>query len=162
MIEVQKLLVRQTLGKSLVVVIDWNDLAIWYEVQKGGTTLMCKTLREAKGHYDNATAKTDGDGLGNAAAMREALNEIRKALQLDSGVGPISQFHVDVDMLTQAALAAPARNCDKFASYVDALAYFNAQNQPLRGTLRNCRIDGADYYGMADWLFAPAKEGGVA
>ena len=49
---------------------------------------------------------------GNAAAMREALVAIRKALLLDSCMGPHTAFHVEVDRLTTTALSAPARQCD--------------------------------------------------
>lgn len=49
---------------------------------------------------------------GNTAAMREALVAIRKALLVDSCMGPHTAFHNEVDMLTAEALSAPPRNCD--------------------------------------------------
>lgn len=54
----------------------------------------------------------DNRGRGNASAMREALVSIRKLLLIDSGMGPCTKFHAEVDRLTATALAEPPRNCD--------------------------------------------------
>ena len=93
---------------------------------------------------------------GNAAAMRDALEKLVKAVKGYFGWedapavhdmdGPDAYFCEAVSYAL-AALAAPARNCDLFNNYAAARAAFDG------------RI-GASEWEVGAWLFSPAKEGG--
>ena len=80
---------------------------------------------------------------GNAAAMRAALVSVKEKL---SGWWE----WLEVEDAVEAALAAPARNCDRFATADEARKAFEAAHS--RGIVRNL------YTEAFDWLFAPAKE----
>ena len=93
---------------------------------------------------------------GNAAALREALNlvghlanDLRNITERDTEVRADVNEIVDV---CRAALAAPARNCDRFATANDAVeGYIAAHPQD----------DEPDASTYGSWLFATAKEGGA-
>ena len=97
---------------------------------------------------------------GNAAAMREALNDAvrwlsgmlqfcdRRRTGEEIRVPAYSAFGT-IDRL-RAALSAPARNCDRFQTAEEALAEIEKQLFVWNPTL----------YSVVQWLFAPAKEGG--
>ena len=108
-------------------------------------------------------AVTDCNHPGNAAAMREALEAIHdkvNGLDEECGVDP-----VEIRDLARAALSAPARNCDIYATATEAIkaqdVAFNEDN------FKNgeCRLGcpGCDD-GLIDckilWLFAPAERKG--
>ena len=99
---------------------------------------------------------TNRHGL-NAAKMREALRAIRDEMFKDSGMGPCTKLHTIIDTLTQAALSAPPRNCDRFDNEEDA---FNNWSTTIG---KNYKF-GQGGYGMAwaftKWLFAEAKGDG--
>ena len=101
--------------------------------------------------------------IGNAAALREALVKTLDAFK--SGAirtewnDPDSWKHDDelwyLKNDIESALAAPARNCDRFATWKDAwdafaAAYFGPTDP---GEMEY-------YFGV--WLFAPAEGGGEA
>ena len=79
---------------------------------------------------------------GNAAALREALEKIAR---WDDGIG------ADISNIARAALAAPARNCDRFATANDAVKGYIAAHP---------HDDEPDASTYGSWLFAPAAEGG--
>ena len=87
---------------------------------------------------------------GNAAAMREALEEADKALSATS-----YGFDAPVRAQIRNVLAAPPRNCDRFADAPSAYADFIVPWK-LEGHLD----DVPTLQGFSNWLFAPAKEGG--
>lgn len=90
---------------------------------------------------------TNCNRLGNAAKMRDALKQIHdrvNSLDEDCGVDPI-----DVRDLARAALSAPPRNCDRFATLDDARNAFFADYVPDE----TCSSATA----FATWLFDEAK-----
>lgn len=90
---------------------------------------------------------------GDTAKLREALEYAREVLVLNGFVEPVVRC--------DAALAAPPRNCDRFPTYVDAVAYFNKHNQPLRADPRPNLIDGKKYEDFSEWYADTApQEGG--
>lgn len=100
---------------------------------------------------------------GNAAAMREALEEIvrhfKRMYECDrlytfctgtrNGGPCLHEMTCRVLFKAQAALSATPRNCDRFATAVEAERAFSIF-RPL------------SFHAIFDWLFAPAeKEGGA-
>lgn len=92
---------------------------------------------------------------GNAAAMREALNrvehfanDLRNITERDTEVRADANEIVDV---CRAALATPARNCDRFSTAEEARAAFEAAHS--HGIVHNL------YTAAFDWLFAKAEGG---
>ena len=102
---------------------------------------------------------------GNAAEMRAALEKIRKiaSINIDECVGDYSDARVIE--IADAALAAPARNCDKYTSESDAKRAFLDYRNWLLGSdyVLGClkhNIDGiTEEY--AEWLLASAEKGGA-
>lgn len=109
---------------------------------------------------------------GNAAALRDALVQCELFLGNVSRHGHPTLNPGDkctacdgVDELrgmVVAALAAPARNCDRFKAADEVSAYWgaNVHAVPLHGDAYAMRIDGREFATFLDWLLAPA-EGGV-
>ena len=100
---------------------------------------------------------------GDAAKLREAIMEIRRAMMKDSGAGPATELHATIDAITQAALAAPAttapmRNCDRFKTAAEAIDAY----QDLTGDQLATDSGMKEWVEFAVWLFATAteKEGG--
>ena len=97
----------------------------------------------------------------NAAAMREALKTVKR--YFDGYTVNVPEMRSQVD----AALAAPPRNCDRFADETDAqIAFLNEVCFIGVTTLKDDPFDGwtnlmKERY--AKWLLAPAtkKEGGA-
>jgi hypothetical protein len=85
---------------------------------------------------------------GNAAAMREALEE--QLRYWNSHV----RNHDEEEMRkrTEAALAAPARNCDRFATEDEAREAYWAYRDPLE-------FNDKPFVAITEWLFAPAEGG---
>ena len=84
----------------------------------------------------------------NAAALREALERI---VQICHDLEPLFTPHA-IQQHAEAALAAPARNCDRFATAEEARRAFESAHS--HGIVRNL------YTAAFDWLFDKAKEGG--
>ena len=89
-------------------------------------------------------------GCGNAAAMREALRDSSALLAVVHGDEYADEITRQLDANT-AALAAPARNCDRFATADEARRAFESAHS--HGIVRNL------YTAAFDWLFAPAEGG---
>ena len=100
--------------------------------------------------------------VGNGAKMREALLETTRQLEpIVKYMHPNKAEHIGLTTvfaacepiykIAKAALAAPPRNCDRFARYYDALETFMPISNP----------DGVVIIDFADWLFAPYEEGGA-
>ena len=83
----------------------------------------------------------------NAAAMRAALEKISNMAEVYPRI-PRSAFA----NTARAALAAPARNCDRFATANDAVEGYIAAHP---------YDDEPDASTYGSWLFAPAKKGGT-
>ena len=94
---------------------------------------------------------------GNAAAMRDALLNIQEyaaAMDVDDG---------NVLAILDAcrdALAAPARNCDKYDNFNDALRQFVKERPDTKKIdEQGRRVATAETYCVfASWLLAPAAE----
>lgn len=87
---------------------------------------------------------------GNAAAMREALEESLKFLRTNRN----GYFESRLIPHIEAALAAPARNCDRpFRSVNEALGAYVTEHGdgPHLG-----------YCDAIEWALAPAKKGGAS
>jgi len=97
---------------------------------------------------------------GNAAAMREALEEI--AQKTRERLIPHPQYRVDEDILAlcESALSAPPRNCDvfgrvecteAFAKELDGTEFETAEQEDA--------FMQENWFLFKHWLFAPTKGG---
>ena len=100
--------------------------------------------------------------IGNAAALREALEWVA-AFSSDDYVD--DEYSVDGENLqraaerARAALAAPARNCDRFTNWHDAMRdeYFTRSTP---GNVKGYPYgDDKRWREFCDWLFATAEGG---
>ena len=91
----------------------------------------------------------------NVAAMREALEKIRKiaSINIYECVGDYSD--VRVIEIVDAALAAPARNCDRFTSIERARKAYCSECGRIVSIW-----DGYESRLFEDWLLAHAEKGG--
>lgn len=97
---------------------------------------------------------------GNAAALRETLEKIRReycdgliscqtCVSSDADVERVSRlFYEEID----AALAAPARNCDRFRTPKDALDAFIREKG-----ITSADVDSMNLRDFFDWLFEKAE-----
>lgn len=69
---------------------------------------------KAEHKHENRTGE-ESSVVGNAAAMRKALERIRREFILDSCLRNVSAFHAIVCEITYSALTAHPRNCDIFS-----------------------------------------------
>ena len=102
--------------------------------------------------------------VGDAAKLREALEELVSNIEMRASVfGIFSIIDRKTFLDAKAALAAPPRNCDRFATAEEAdVAYrrFCARE------IAKIPLDAVDYSKRVQiptkdkWLFATAKEGG--
>lgn len=85
--------------------------------------------------------------IGNSAAMRAALekahNNIKKAREFIAWQTREDELLMEAQQEIKTALAAPARNCDRFATAEEAYSAW----------MPSVELDA-----ICDWLFAPAKE----
>ena len=94
---------------------------------------------------------TDCNQLNNTAAMREALNAIKDTLdewRLNGGMMGYWQYS-ELFGIADAALSAPPRNCDRFATLDDARNTFFADYVPDETR--------SSATAFAIWLFDKAK-----
>ena len=97
--------------------------------------------------------------VGNAAKLREALaqcyylafqweaNEREGIVGVEPDAMDSAETLLEIQQITTAALDAPARNCDKYATFEDALIAW--------------RLEPPNGQALHEWLFATAKEGGA-
>lgn len=97
---------------------------------------------------------------GNAAALREALElcvrEMCAYCRAEAAMtmpGKECFYGCEALRVAKAALAAPARNCDRYANTAQALGAY--PDGPQIGD----EWDDADWMMFLDWLFAPAEGG---
>ena len=99
-------------------------------------------------------AVTDRNHPGNAAAMREALNEIR--------VDAMSDYEQDADYLIEkcnAALSAPVRQCDVGTAEEQAVRFSDAMTHECFAD-EFCRCEDAALC-FAKWAQTPYAEEGA-
>ena len=94
--------------------------------------------------------------VGNAAAMRAALEKIKKLNRYDLGCirsrkrrEEFDAKILEIERVVRVALDAPARNCDRFATFDEAKAEFDRTHDVLKFS----------YYELHKWLFAPVEGG---
>ncbi len=117
---------------------------------------------------------------GNAAAMREALEQVQSGFD-NNVLGPIGDIpnYWEIDeakrlrVVVDSALAAPARNCDRFATPAEAhIAFQRFCRGNYRPGYAAAGLDGCDDCELCEtknesgedscpfaWLFAPAEGG---
>lgn len=104
--------------------------------------------------------------VGNAAALREALDGM---LILACGICANKNGCEDIRIercglvkKARAALAAPPRNCDRYATAVEAMEELKRAHswcaKENRRCLEDCPDCGKTWCSLA-WLFAPAEKG---
>lgn len=107
--------------------------------------------REVTKPAENVNSGEASDTAGNSAKLREALETLRELLE-DLLRLEDAEYHNDFSNfcdIIDAALSAPPRNCDVYNNESCRMAYH------LHG-------DGLmTMQAFADWLFAPATEGGA-
>ena len=91
---------------------------------------------------------------GNAAALREALMKAKlyfdhrgEGTNLDD-----ARMAIDAIISIDAAFAAPARNCDRFATEDEARDAYWAYREPLE-------FNNKPFVAITEWLFVPAEGG---
>jgi len=94
---------------------------------------LCDRLEAAGKHQFREATKM----MGNASAMRDALEAIRAQLK-ETGIPWCASIVKKID----SALTTPLRNCDRFMSNGDAFAAWNERPGPC------------DTIGWGDWLFS--------
>ena len=105
-------------------------------------------------HEYDRRALVDATSPGNAAAMREALTAFVDCIQWICDGDERGIFKKQFAPLlseSRAALAAPARNCDRFATAAEAALAFNADTKTKCGEEISPRL--------LAWLFDKAKGG---
>lgn len=117
----------------------------------------------------DAAVKRERDLLvnaGNAAAFRAALENVERVARFCAETPRFTSGYptdaaradvlysriVELGRVARAALAAPARNCDRFATANDAVEGYIAAHP---------HDDEPDASTYGSWLFAPAQEGGA-
>lgn len=95
-----------------------------------------------------AVSKTETTTIGNAAAIREALENAHSLIcegietEVDDEIE--HPFHLELACeVIQRALSAPPRNCDRFATWQEAKAAFWREVG-----------DPADWQRLLEWLYA--------
>lgn len=91
--------------------------------------------------------------FGNAAAMREALVSVQNWCINKLGCSSIQVTVEGLLGIVNAALAAPPRNCDRFA---DAMDMFHAYREMLKS--RYGSSANPNWVSLGKWLLAPAAE----
>ena len=128
-----------------------------------------KMMREFARRFEAAhkremrDAVTNCNQFGNAAKLREALKAIGG---LCAGLMPTWDGAVGrIKDMAETALAAPPRNCDRFATVDEARKAHEAICEKY-DECRHCPLNNEEHYSAFDcfeaWLFAPATvtEGG--
>ena len=100
---------------------------------------------------------TDCNGLGNGAKMREALEDTAKALLWYFNDAVTHKWEPDyIESIAEkikAALAAPPRNCDLYATEDAAFSAWAKKTGAFKG-----HIGAEAYYQYLRWLFDTATQ----
>ncbi len=94
---------------------------------------------------------------GNAAATREAMERIVHGIDEKCAAAPTQVTPTEYAILhiCKAALAAPARNCDKMPD-IDNLTMHDLAKRPCKSTLEYASRE--ELLALVRWLLAPAAE----
>ena len=127
-----------------------------------------KMMREFARRFEAAhkremrDAVTNCNQFGNAAKLREALEQVQKKINYLIGNLTVSNSLVanrmEINGIINAALAAPPRNCDRFATVDEALKAWDDYLEKNPELPPSCKTSGS----IIPWLLATAteKEGG--
>ena len=138
---------------------EYEEAKVYFEKLHDGPSMICTAkncaVRNIGLSLAAAPRKFDESAPGNAAAMRAALLKARNTLVLYSrDMKPRYQAEVGFMIdICDAALAAPARNCDRFE---DADVARDAVKAAFANTML---LDDRQLRAVCDWLFEPAKGG---
>lgn len=120
---------------------------------------------EAARHNECGTPTTEkSSAVGNAAEMREALDEILERIDTWRTDGSMEHWqYSQLFDIADAALSAPARNCDKFVSQPEmSRAYEEYRKSSMKnyGNGLTGRVPTVKQKPMTydEWLLAPAAE----
>lgn len=128
------------------------------EMQRRGYADLVSRINAA---MPDGVSKTETT-TGNAAKMREALEAIRDSARSGS-ISTLPSASL-VLKTCEDALAAPARNCDRFTDPVEASEAFVKECETYAntgGACLDCPWYSSGVYGLCrtKWLFAEAKGG---
>lgn len=129
----------------------------------------CPSYRDDLERFDRVLAEIKAEAQtapGNAATLREALAAFVDSIQwLCDGDerGIFKKQFAPLLSEARAALAAPARNCDRFKTEVEAMEEWNKYPQSRYKGCRVCphgdtSMVSPTHLTLAEWLFAPAKD----
>lgn len=101
--------------------------------------------------------------VGNAAALREALNKVGNAaawIAERCNDQQTAKYMNDIIAIVQTAIAKPARNCDKYDNFNDALRQFVKERPDTKKIDEQGRsvATAETYCVFANWLITPAAE----
>lgn len=110
---------------------------------------------EYYGEPNGCNSPTYGEhpNVGNAAKMRETIEWLKERLTAAVYDGSLD-VHEALDKI-DAALSAPARNCDLYNDVEDA---WQDHKQFRRQTGEDVYFDMVHFWPFAKWLLAPAAE----
>jgi hypothetical protein len=143
------------------------DIIAWLRKPREGENAYLTLWRDEIADRLKAAHKRESDEMkkqtGNAAKLRDACAEAAEsAAEIMERVRHKDRLAFNIanyiEGVARTALAAPARNCDKYANHNDAMKAFEAfvREQGKLGFIN-------PYTEAFKWLFAPAteKEGGA-
>lgn len=104
------------------------------------------------GHF--APAVVEDRAVGNAAVMRGALEYVRDLMRRIKDGDRISSL--EFLTVAEGSLAAPARNCDRYATAKDALDAFIREKE-----IKAADVDNMNLRDFFDWLFDTVEKGGA-
>lgn len=119
---------------------------------------------EVAAHFAQLLKEAATRAPGNAAAMREALERCNELFRCDDdNKSRLCNLARKADEATRTALAAPARNCDRFKTAVEAMEEWNKYPQSRYGGCRVCphgdtNMVSPSHLTLAEWLFVPAAQ----
>ena len=126
----------------------------------------CKqSYSERNGVYMKKKRKSTAEkssAVGNAAKLREALEQVQKKINYLIGNLTVSNSLVanrmEINGIINAALAAPPRNCEMFSTVDEVYKAWDDYLKKHPELPPSCKTSGS----IIPWLFAPAteKEGG--
>jgi hypothetical protein len=110
---------------------------------------------EYYGEPNGCNSPTYGEhpNVGNSAKMRETIEWLKERLTAAVYDGSF-EVHEALDKI-DAALSAPARNCDKMPD-IDNLTMHDLANSPCKSTLAYASRE--ELLALVRWLLAPAAE----
>ena len=136
---------------------EYEEAENYFAKLHDGPSMICTAKNCAMRNVGLAIANA---APGNAAVMRAALE---RALKWWTEKGNILEREAAFKQI-RAALAAPARNCDRFATAVGAMEEWEKYPQSRYKGCRVCphgdtSMVSPSHLTLAEWLFAPAKGG---